>query len=65
MQGNLGLSDVCLNKIGEGPLGIQCYIPNFKHLSKVVLKMKFLNIFTRTPMAGPSWILRPWFEQSW
>ena len=73
MQGNLGLSDLCLNKIGKGPLGIQRYTTNFKHLSKVVLKMKifenFLNVFLlfqpRTPVAGPSWILRPWFEQSW
>ena len=29
-----------LNKLGKGPLGMQCYIPNFKHLSKAVLKKK-------------------------
>ena len=73
MKGNLGLSDLCLNKIGKGPLGIQCYISNFKHLSKVVLKIKIFEYFfyvfllfqTRTPVAGPSWIPKPWFEQSW
>ena len=25
----------------------------------------FLLFQPRTPVAGPSWILRPWFEQSW
>ena len=73
MQGNLGLSDICLNKNGKGALGLQCYIPNFKHLSKVVLKMKIFKYFflcfllfqPRTPVVEPSLILRPWFEQSW
>ena len=30
MQGHLGPRDLCLNKLGIGPLGMQCYILNFK-----------------------------------
>ena len=40
MQGHLGPRDLCLNNHGKEPLGMQCYIPNFKRLSKVVLKKK-------------------------
>ena len=65
MRGHLGPRDRCMNKLVKGPLGMQCFISNFKHLSKVVLKKKiFLNIFyvflsfhPRTPVAGPSWTL--------
>ena len=41
VQGHLGPWDLCFNKLGKGPQGMQCYIPNFKHLSKVVLKKIF------------------------
>ena len=41
MQGHLGPRDLCLNKLSKGPLGMQCYIPNLKHLIKVFLKKIF------------------------
>ena len=51
---------------------MQCYIPNFKHLSQTVLKKIFFNIFMYfyglnlgPPGAGPSWNLEPSFEQTW
>ena len=57
----------------KGPLDMQCNIPNFKYLSKVVLKKKifyffsyvFLWLKTNIPVAGPShlYTLRPWFKQ--
>ena len=34
--GNLRPRDLCLNKLGKGPLCMQCYKPNLKHLSKMV-----------------------------
>ena len=50
----------------------QCYIPNFKHLSKVVLKKKIFEYFSMysyglnlgLPGQGPSWILGTLFEQT-
>ena len=33
-------------QISKGPLGMLCYIPNFKHLSKVVLKKKIFEYFS-------------------
>ena len=65
MQGHLGPRDLCLNKLGKGPLGMQCYIPNFKDLSIVVLNIFYVHVHVflwfqpRTPVAEPSWILRP------
>ena len=52
---------------------MQCYIPNFKHLSQTGMKKKiFLNFFMYfyglklgPPAAGPSWNLGPSFEQTW
>ena len=51
----------------------QCYIPNFKHLSQVVLKKKIFEYFSMffyglnlgPPGKGPSWILGSSFEQNW
>ena len=51
----------------------QCYIPNFKHLSQVILKKKILEYFSiyfyglnLSPYsAGPSWIQGPPSEQTW
>ena len=45
MWGHLGSRVLCLNKLGKGPLGMQCNI-NFKHLSKVVLKKKIFENFS-------------------
>ena len=45
VRGHLGPRNLCLNKFGKGPLGMQCYIPNFKHLSKVVLKKRIFEYF--------------------
>ena len=50
----------------------QCYIPNFKHLSQVLLK-KFFKYFYMyfygsnlgPPSQTPSWTLGPSFEQTW
>ena len=46
MQGQLGPRDLSLNKLGKGPLGMQCYIPNFKHLRKVLPRKKIFVYFT-------------------
>ena len=51
----------------------QCYIPNFKHLSQVVLKKKILEYFSMyfyglnlSPTSkGQSWTQEPPFEQTW
>ena len=48
-------------------------IPNFKHLSQVVLQKKIFEYFSTSfygmnlgpPGKDPSWILRPSFEQNW
>ena len=40
MRGHLGPRDLCLN------IGMQCYIPNFKHLSQVVLKKETFQYFS-------------------
>ena len=45
MQGHLGHRDLCLNKLGNGPLGMHYCKPNFKHLSKVVLGKKAFVFF--------------------
>ena len=47
VQDHLGPWDICLNKLGKGPLGNASIpnIPNYKHLSQVVLRRRFLNIF--------------------
>ena len=45
VQGHLGPRDLCLNKLGKGPQGLQCYIRNFKHLSQVILKKKISEYF--------------------
>ena len=45
VRGLPGPRDLCLKKLGKGPLGMQCYIPNFKHLSKMVLSKKFFFIY--------------------
>ena len=42
---HLGPRDLCLNKKIKRSLDMQCYIPNLMHLSKVVLKKKFLKYF--------------------
>ena len=53
--------DLCLNKLGKGPLGMQCYIQYFKHLSQVILKKKISEYFyvflwfNLGPMEGSSW----------
>ena len=52
---------------------MQCYIPNFKHLSQTVLKKKIFEYFSMyfyglnlgRPAAGPFWNLGPSFEQTW
>ena len=38
-----------LNKLGKGPLGMQCHIPNCKHLSKVVLKKNIFLCISMVP----------------
>ena len=51
----------------------QCYIPNFKHLSQVVLKKKIYKYFYMyfygsnlgPPGQSPSWTLGPSFELTW
>ena len=45
MSGNFGPSDLDLNKLSKKPLGNATYIPNFKHLSQVVLKKKSFEYF--------------------
>ena len=32
---------LCLNKLGKGPVVMQCYILNFKHLREVIQKKIF------------------------
>ena len=52
MHGYHGPKDLCLNKIGKGSLGMQCYIPNFKYLTKVVLEEKifeYLSMYFMVP----------------
>ena len=77
---NLGLSGAgpfCtpgpfhLNKFGRDPTR-QCYILNFKHLSKVVLQKIFIffsiyfyGLNIGPPGAGPSCTQEPSFEQTW
>ena len=46
MAGHLGPRDVCLDKLGKEPLGMQCYISVFKHLSEVVPKKKLFESFS-------------------
>ena len=59
MQGRFGLRDHCLNKLGKGPLGMQCYVPSFKQLSRVVLKkkiFKYSSMYFYSSNLGPlSW----------
>ena len=46
VQGHIGPRGLCLDKLGEGLLGMQCNIPNFKHLSEVVLKKNIFEYFS-------------------
>ena len=58
MQDPHGPSDLSLNKLGKGLLGIQFYIPKYKHLSKVVLKKKIFEYFSMYFYGlnlGPQW----------
>ena len=57
--GHLGPRDLCLNKLGKAPVGtcMQCYIPNFKHVSKVVLKkiFEYFSMYFYSSNLRPLW----------
>ena len=63
--------DLRLKTISKGSLGHDTR-PNFKHLSQVALKKKISEYFSmhfygsnlQPPGPGPSWTLRPSFEQT-
>ena len=58
VRGHSGPRDLCLNKLGERSTGRQCYITNFKHLSKAVLKKKvygFYFMHSNGSNLGPLW----------
>ena len=59
-RGHLRPCDLDLNKLVKNTR--QCYIPNFKYISQVVLKKKFFNIFMYFYGLDP---LGPSFEQIW
>ena len=72
MQGHLGPMDLCLNKLGKGPLGMQCFIRNAT-VPKCSERGKCFDCFSMyfygsnlgPPGQGTSWTLGHLFEQTW